>query len=151
MRNLFFHNVFFFLIRKSSQRNFCIQLNKKKNKKGRVRVAHLKVDERHPRPFSNVCGVSLHSKMPFNRVFGIIAISLEASQCLLPFDMTHVFGDGLVCRRWAFIFFLFFSLSSHENYSLTFLVVGISTLILILFSIFILIILQKFYCSQFHP
>jgi len=42
-------------------------------------------------------------------------------------------------------FFSFFSLFFPENYSLIFLVIDISTLVLIIFIFFILVFLQKFY------
>ena len=68
-----------------------------------------------------------------------------------PFRMARVSSGSLVYRRWIFIY-LFFYLSSPNNYNLALLVVCIST------SIFILLIsfffswpfCRNFICIQFH-
>ena len=97
----------FFVIKKSTQSHFCIQLNKKQK----------------------TCVSCSHSVQKCH-----FAVYLEASSCSFFISVANVFSGNLVCRRRAFLFFFpaFFSLFSLENYSLALLVVRISTSFLIL-------------------
>ena len=120
-----FFTMIFFLIRKSAQRYFCIQLNKKQKK---TCVWHTQGHERggRPSPLGGMCGTFLRPKIPFT-------VSQEAPSCPLPVGAADVSVNGLVCLQLTFLFFFpFVSLSSFENYSLALLVVGISTSVLIL-------------------
>ena len=52
---------------------------------------------------------------------------LEALSYPFPVDVACVGSGWVVCCRWGFLYFFFFSLYFSKNYSLVFCVVGIST------------------------
>jgi hypothetical protein len=76
---------------------------------------------------------------------------LKASMYLLSYGVTCVSVGGLICCQWTF--FPSFSLFSPGNYSLTLLVVDISTLvhILLISNFYSWHFCRNFICFQFHP